>query len=836
MRWSIIRVIWFRELRDQLRDRRTIVMMAVLPLVLYPALGIGVFQFVLSFVGKPSVVGIYGGDKVTASAPNSGLPAATSWLTLTPSPGGCGIDRIAGTVALAETSHAMGTTGQVKTSLAPAMSWLAATPNGCATGWDRLLGAAALSNLGASGLGQDYPPLLTMQEGKPRFVVSYFESPAEAGMLQALFLEWSGDGVSASGELLDRGTDWVAAVDRGPLDSKQVDLLLIIPPDFQTRLQSGDRPAVYIMAREGDDRSRLVSARLNGVLGRWKKRIKEIRLLRIGLSPNFDDPVIVRDSEKTKSLEKRAAEDLFEILVRVFPFVLVMWALAGALYPAVDLCAGEKERGTMETLLITPASREEIVWGKFLTISVFSAVTALLNLLSMGVTATLYGSHFPHAILRPISVLWSLVLLLPLAAFFSAICLAVGAYARSSKEGQHYLMPLFLVTMPLIFLTLAPGVELSPFFSMIPITGVALLLQKLIAAGSLEQVPWLYFVPVLAPMTLYGWFALRWAIEQFKREEVLFREAERLELGLWFRSIFNEKLPLPSTAQALTCFAAIVLMHWIAFGVGDRLSLLGRSGVGLIAFVATPTFMMALLLTTRPDQALGLQPAPSRYFASAAVLALVLLPPLSEFTMCILRQFPVLMDLMMEHSPLTSELRRMANGGQSAFGLRTVVQYFLVFVLLPAVCEELAFRGFILAGLRRRFKPWMAILLSSCLFALYHFNVFQLLPAFCLGLVLGLLAVRSGSVLPGMLFHFLHNGLLIILVMLDVHGYTGDSIPGAAVLRLSIVLCSCLAAMVLLRRLVVLPAEAELPPLTQLPLVPGYMLRASDSVYCSSSK
>lgn len=829
MRWSIIRVIWFRELRDQLRDRRTVVMMAVLPLVLYPVLGIGVFQFVLSFVGKPSIVGIYGGEKLTGSTLHPGLAEATSWLTLTPAPGACGVDRIAGTVALAGTSHSVGATRPSSANVAPVASWFASTPDGGPAGLDRFLGAAALSHLEASGLGQDYPPLLTVQDGKPRFVSSYFETPLEAATLQVSFLDWARDGVTPSGELLDGRADWLTAVDRSPLDSKQVDLLLIVPPDFQARLQSGDRPAVYIMAREGDDRSRLVSSRVHGVLARWKKRIKEIRLLRIGLSPNFDDPVIVRDSEKTKSLEKRAAEELYDILVRVFPFVLVMWALAGALYPAVDLCAGEKERGTMETLLITPASREEIVWGKFLTISVFSAATALLNLLSMGVTATLYGSHFPHAILRPISVLWSLVLLLPLAAFFSAICLAVGAYARSSKEGQHYLMPLFLLTMPLIFLTLAPGVELSPFFSMIPITGVALLLQKLIAAGTLEQVPWLYFVPVLAPMALYGWFALRWAIEQFKREEVLFREAERLDLGLWFRTIFCEKLPLPSTAQALTCFATIALMHWVAFGVGDRISVLSRSGVGLIAFVATPTFMMALLLTTRPDQALGLQPAPARNFVLAALLALVLLPPLSELTMCILRQFPVLMDLMVEHSPLTAELRRMSSGGHTTLGPRTVLQYFLVFVLLPAFSEELAFRGFILAGLRRRFRPWMAILLSSCLFALYHFNVFQLVPAFCLGLVLGLLAVRSGSVLPGMLFHLLHNGLLIGLVMLDAQGYTGESIPGANVLRLSTVLCCCLVALILLRRLVVLPPEAELPPLTRLPLVPGYMLRAAES-------
>src|SRR2546422_7387494 len=111
-----------------------------------------------------------------------------------------------------------------------------------------------------------------------------------------------------------------------------------------------------------------------------------------------------------------------------------MWTLAGALYPAVDLCAGEKERGTMETLLISPAGREEIVLGKFLTIWVFSAGTALLNLLSMGISTWQLSSAVPGTAFRLGVAFWGVVLLLPLSAFFSALCLAVGAYARSSKE------------------------------------------------------------------------------------------------------------------------------------------------------------------------------------------------------------------------------------------------------------------------------------------------------------------------------------------------------------------------------------------------------------------
>jgi membrane protease YdiL (CAAX protease family) len=101
----------------------------------------------------------------------------------------------------------------------------------------------------------------------------------------------------------------------------------------------------------------------------------------------------------------------------------------------------------------------------------------------------------------------------------------------------------------------------------------------------------------------------------------------------------------------------------------------------------------------------------------------------------------------------------------------------LVFALLPAIIEEIAFRGFILTGLRRRLKPWSAIVLSSFLFALYHMNVFQVLPAFVLGLVLGLLALWSNSIVPGMLFHLLYNGVLLGVALLPTLGYTSEAVP-----------------------------------------------------------
>jgi hypothetical protein len=316
-------------------------MIAVLPVLLYPAAGFGVMQLAVGFLKQQSVVGVQGSQYLPPLTPRctafSPVPAA-AWLTLAPGAAG---------VPLA--------------------------------GVERAASAAALAQARQTDPRQDYPPLFLGQAGRLGFPTLYLPPQVKP---DTLTVRPCGEPPSPSDP-----ADFLADCDRTPLNDRQVDLLLVVPPDFREQLEKGGRPALYVLARDKDDHSRLVNGRVTLVLNRWKKQLKDVRLLRRGLPADYDEPFEVRDAEEARPVSKKAADELFETLIRVFPFILVMWSLAGALYPAVDLCAGEKERGTMETSLVSPASREEIVWGKFLTIWVFSAATALLNLLSMGLTA-----------------------------------------------------------------------------------------------------------------------------------------------------------------------------------------------------------------------------------------------------------------------------------------------------------------------------------------------------------------------------------------------------------------------------------------------------------------
>ena len=252
----------------------------------------------------------------------------------------------------------------------------------------------------------------------------------------------------------------------------------------------------------------------------------------------------------------------------MLPFLVVMWSLAGALYPAIDVTAGEKERGTLETLLVSPASRAEIVWGKFLAVWGASSATTLWNLLGLGASFGLLRLLLPVDIVRPAAWAWCAFFSLPLSALFSAICLAVGVYARSTKEGQYYLMPLVLLTVLLVFTGLTPGVELTLFYSLVPVTGVALLQQRLMSAGSFDQVPWAYLVPVFASLTLSIGLALALGGQPLpagRGAVPVIRNLYMVELAVadwaaavaWYRDVLELQVVLQDDARRFALMGAV---------------------------------------------------------------------------------------------------------------------------------------------------------------------------------------------------------------------------------------------------------------------------------------
>jgi sodium transport system permease protein len=286
---------------------------------------------------------------------------------------------------------------------------------------------------------------------------------------------------------------------RKELLAGNVDVVVYFPADFaaqlhrvrtesQTRSESNqesliDVPRPMVLFNPSREASELAQGRVERILRRWKEQIAERILQDRDVPLNITQPFEL-DQVDVSGREIRQPA----VYSKLLPFFVFLWALTGAFYPAVDLCAGEKERGTLEALLTSPAQRSEIVWGKLLTVMLFSVFTAILNLASMGFTAAFVARQIQaaapdasevFALPSLISILWIGLALLPIAALFSALSLACAAFARSTKEGQYYFMPLFMVTLPLMLAPMSPGTELTLGNSLIPITGLTFLLRAL---------------------------------------------------------------------------------------------------------------------------------------------------------------------------------------------------------------------------------------------------------------------------------------------------------------------------------------------------------------------
>lgn len=670
MNYSNVKLILSREIRDQSRDRRTLFMMFVLPLLLYPLLGMSFFQ-VSQFTHE----------------------RATSVLVV-------GAEGLADLPPLVE-----------------------------GRGFSRQLfsdpSKAALLEL---HLAPDQPPGDT-KDPKPipdRFAEA--RRAVRAGEYDVALYFHEG--------FADEMKDYRAAIERWTRRA--------------TQGESGQVPELphpKIIYTTANEKSQIAFLRLSAVLDRWHEEVRKTIWGATGLpSSATESPRLDADDLADQTSYRGAA-----LWSKILPVLLLIWALTGAFYPAVDLCAGEKERGTLETLLSSPAERSEIVVGKLLTIMLFSMLTAVLNLGSIGLTGWLvFGGRPEFGPPPPLAVFWLAVALVPVSALFSALCLALAAFARSSKEGQYYLMPLLLITMPLALLPMSPGVELNLGNALIPVSGVVLLLRSLLEGNYWQA---LQFLPVVGAVTLGACLlAIRWAVDQFNSEAVLFRESERLDLGLWLRHLLRDRQPTPSPAAALFCGSLILVIYFVLSASLSPSGGLAHFAKAILvpelAAIATPALLMTIFLTSSPRQTLLLR-APPRMTIPATVLLVVALHPLVHaLRMAVMRLYPMSPEIKQHLTGLFPE-------GASFWHL------LLLAAVVPAVCEELAFRGFILSGLRHLGHRWRAIVFAAVLFGLAHGILQQELIACLVGVVLGYLAVQTGSILPCIVFHMLHNALLL---------------------------------------------------------------------------
>jgi sodium transport system permease protein len=308
------------------------------------------------------------------------------------------------------------------------------------------------------------------------------------------------------------------------ISDKEIRAAVEIPPGFQAALEKGETKTVKIYFYEGETKSSFGADHIQKFLKDYRDQVVKDRLAAKNVPTSVLTPFEIHQ-ENVAPPEKVSGATVGGFI----GYMVVLLCMTGAMYPAIELTAGEKERGTMETILSSPISRMNLVLGKFLLVLSAALATAALSVMSMGISFSVLrrfnvSSGRGEAAglllqLGPKAVAAIFVMALPMAVLFSAVLMTIALFAKSHKEAQSYLTPMtFLVVIPAVA-SLLPGVELTPKLAMIPILNTSLVCKE-IMTGTYH---WNSIALIFASTCVYAGVALFVAFKTFQRESVLFR-------------------------------------------------------------------------------------------------------------------------------------------------------------------------------------------------------------------------------------------------------------------------------------------------------------------------
>jgi len=260
--------------------------------------------------------------------------------------------------------------------------------------------------------------------------------------------------------------------------------------------------------------------RINNALDIYKNEVVSERLSQFNVDKDLLEPLdIINKDISTKK------ETIGKAVGGLIPYMLVIFIFLGAMYPAIDLGAGEKERGSLETLLSSPATKFEITVGKLMVVSLAGMVSGLISVIGISVPFYFIG-NIPDQIkstvieiISPFIIVSVIILMIPIAIFFASLLLSISFYARSFKEAQSLMGPLNIIIIVPLMLTLGPGIEIDHITALIPLINVGLLTKEILA-GSVQPI---YFIETLSSLLFFAAIGIRFSVYWFNKENTIFR-------------------------------------------------------------------------------------------------------------------------------------------------------------------------------------------------------------------------------------------------------------------------------------------------------------------------
>jgi sodium transport system permease protein len=579
------------------------------------------------------------------------------------------------------------------------------------------------------------------------------ETPARVAIVNSrwapeLFAEMHADGTGINLQIAD---DADAALAAGPADA-----VVEVPERAQERAIAGEPVEFTVRIDRSRSGADFVARKIDKVLGGYQRWVMEQRLKR------YDAPASVLEPLKWNTVNIAGGEKVFgRVLAQTLPLLLMITGMLGALFPALNATTTERELGTLETLLVTPAGRTELLLAKGALVLISACLTAGLNMLSMSLvllkSMSMLVQGDAHYSISPLALLLSYVASIPALIFFSAIVLIVGLVARNFREANSFATPTMLLPLGSMAVGIAEPAA-TPAILLTPVANTTVIIREVLTG----RATFAAFALAFVSSCLYAAIVLSFAARVFRSEQLVNPSWEPVSLkGLRGGKGRKGERRLPPVDAAMGLFVVSLLLQFYLgtlppknlaeHRVPPLIPLILVTQLGLIL---APTLAFAAIFRWNWRETFSLKRARISLIAGGVLLGIGLMPWANVIA---LLQSKIWHQEPSATSKLTNELIA------DALARWPVITVILV-GSLAGICEELLFRGPLLSALLRRTRPWVAIAITAFLFAGAHLDLFGMPIRFGLGMLLGWVVWRGRSIFPAMLLHGLYDATALAVV------------------------------------------------------------------------
>ncbi|UCC71580.1 MAG: ABC transporter permease subunit [Gemmatimonadota bacterium] len=502
-------------------------------------------------------------------------------------------------------------------------------------------------------------------------------------------------------------------------------------------------PAVRLSFRSNSELSSTAASRMGARLRRLRVERRD-RLLRERGLPLDPGELAKLELNNVAPAEKEAGAVLGMILTPL----LVLLMLSGGSVVAADAISGEKERGTIETLLTTAARRGEIVAAKQLAIIGVGIAIAVINVANLLVYVVLGVFELPERFavsVEPVALIVLLLLFLPLTGVISATLLALSGYSKTYREYQIYFFPVLLLFLFPSAAAVLPGIELRSAIVLVPVANISVAVREVLV-GTYD---WLFLGLTFAVTMAAALYTSRLTSLALSTERLITAaELDRAEL-IGGPALFPKRVLRWFGIMWVTLF---ITSLWLGATLGIRLQVV----VNILGIFFGGSLLIIWRYRLQPREVLALRPvrlpvwiavligAPSAYLVGVGLARLAdLILPVPERMLESFGEYLIAPEL-------------------------ALWQVILFLAVIPGIFEEIAFRGVLLSGLRKRLRPVALCLVTGAIFGLFHIDLFRIVPTAFLGAILAAVVLISGSIFPAMLWHALNNAVALVPAYLEL--------------------------------------------------------------------